>query len=391
MASAGIDDGKLAVTIVCVTYNHEKYISDALDSFLSQEADFRYQIFIADDCSTDDTREILRKYASEHPGDIRLFLPDQNRGAERNAIEMCKQAGTSYIALCDGDDYWTDERKLQMQYDYMEKHPEMRACFHDTEIEVTEGETWFLAEDYSNTEDGKMRWCTGHKHFNKLPYYTIADYIPCGFVHSSSMFIRWNYALEVPEWYYGHILGDYPLWCLQVGLGLFGYIDETMSVYRRHNGACYNFSSREEFWGATKPDWISIDSDLKGYFEALGAPEELLTIIDMRQKDDLGKLLKYAYRCRSASIRNAVLREYSELINRYSKTSSTIGGRVDGLRYIVCVDKEFHCSRPHRIRGRLRSIARGIYQCFVREGVIRSKMLADSALWRFLKMRSDPN
>ena len=356
------DVGAPVVTVVCVTYNHREYIAQALDSFLEQKTSFPFRVFVADDCSTDGTRDVLRAYAAENPGKVQLLLPDANRGAERNLIEMCEQSGTPYIAICDGDDYWTDEYKLQKQFDYMEAHSEMRACFHDTEIVVPEGETWFLAKDYSITDDGKMRWCTGHKRFRKLPYYTVADYVMCGFVHSSSMFLRWDYDLVIPDWYYNHILGDYTLWCLQVGLGLFGYIDETMSAYRRHAGSGYNFASREEFWGATKPDWIRIDEDLRAHFESLGAPEELLSIIDMRQKDDLGKLLKWAYRSGDRSVRNAVLRRYSVLINRYSNISCVVGSKFVGLRYVARVDKEFHCSRPHRRMRKLIKNVRGMYR-----------------------------
>ena len=343
------------VTVVCVTYNHAKYIMQAMESFLSQETNFPFQVFVADDCSTDGTREIVSRCEREHPDVVRAFLPETRRGAECNLIEMCSKAGTEFIAICDGDDYWTDSRKLQKQRDYMRAHSAMRACFHDTEIKV-EGDPWFLAKDYANTPDGKLLWCAGHKRFRKQEGYSIADYVPCGFVHSSSMFIRWDYDLEIPDWFYSHILGDYTLWCLQVGLGEFGYIDEVMSVYRRHTNANYYFRSREEFWGATKPDWICIDGDLRLYFEELGASQELLAVFDERLKDDLGKLLKYAYRSGDPALRDEILARYSKTIERC--TGLSCYGVDDGISpsRVKEIGLFFQCERPSFIRRKTRRL-----------------------------------
>ena len=303
------------VSVVCVTYNHEAFIEQALESFLTQKTSFSFEVLVTDDCSTDRTREILKRYARLYPYTIRLFLPEENLGAERNLIAMCKAARGRYVALCDGDDYWTRSDKLQLQVDYMEAHPQMRACFHDTEIVLDGVETWFLEEDYRNTSDGVMRWCTGHKKFVRRDSYSLENYIDCGFVHSSAMFFRWDKNLVIPEWFYHHILGDYTLWCIQVGLGSFGFIDETLSVYRRHDKGGYNFASRQEFWLLTRPDWLSIDEDLKGYFAALGAPDGLLRCFDLRKRDDLKKLLKATAALKDRSSMETLIAERAQDIH----------------------------------------------------------------------------
>ena len=345
----------MKVTVVCVTYNHARYIEQALDSFLMQKTQFPYQVFVADDCSNDGTREILINYSKRYPDIVKLFLPAENQGAEKNLIHMCQSAKTPYIALCDGDDYWTDSEKLQKQYDYMEMHPEMRACFHDTRIVVENNEKWFLSRDYSHTPDGTLRWSSGHKKFFVKNEYTIADYIDCGFVHSSSMFFRWDDTIEIPDWYFDHILGDYSLWCIQVGLGTFGYLDAVMSVYRRHCQGSYNFKSREESWGATRPDWIQIDEDLKGYFQALGASDELLSQFDVRQANDVGRLLKYAFRDCSESQRDDLLLEYSTLIEKHSGIPMKLDGNNRPTHdYVRNVDKYFGCTPPLLSRTSLR-------------------------------------
>lgn len=286
------DITKPIITVMCVTYNHEKFIADALDSILAQERSFEIKIFIADDCSMDGTPEIIEKYAKENPGVIVPFFHTENRGAEKNLIEMCRAAESKYIAICDGDDYWTDPQKLQIQYEYMEANPSMRACFHDAEIVIQDQRNWFLAKDYSYTSDGRLLWCGGDKRFSKKPVYSIKDYIPCGFIHSSTMFFRWDYTLRIPDWFFRHILGDYTIWVLQVGLGSFGYVDRVMSTYRRHGGGSYDFTSRSEFWRKTKQDWILIDDDVRAYLRDIGASQDVLDVVDSRQKDDLTKLLK---------------------------------------------------------------------------------------------------
>lgn len=309
------------VTVVCITYNHEAFLGKALDSFVSQVTDFPFQILVGNDCSTDGTAEVLARYASRYPDLIIAYNRDENMGAQRNLIDLCSRAESEYIAFCEGDDYWIDERKLQKQYDLMESRKDLRACFHDTEIVFDElGHNWFLAKDYSNTADGKLRWSTGHKAFSVRESYEVKDYIPCGFVHTSSMFFRWDYSLTIPEWYFFHYIGDYTIWALQVGLGQFGYINETMSAYRKNAGGCYDFSSREDFWNQTKEDWISIDDDLWGYFQELGAPDDLLSAIAKRRDDDLVKLLKAKYR----------KHDFEGLANACSKNKEAVE-RLSGL------------------------------------------------------------
>ncbi len=286
---------KHEVAVVCLTCNHEDYIAQALEGFLSQETTFSFEVVVADDCSHDATREILAEYAEANPGRIKVLLPEQKQGAERNLIAACNMVQATYIALCDGDDYWTDALKLQKQYDYMQANPDMRACFHDTEI-VQEGQTeWFLAQDYANTSDGKLRWSTGHRKFAKKDAYSIEDYIPCGFVHSSSMFFRWDRNLKIPDWYYSHILGDYTLWILQVGRGRFGFIDETMSVYRRRGNSAYDFLDRCDYWDKTREDWVLIDADLADYFTHVQPYPEAVALLKSRMKDDLRKLFIARY------------------------------------------------------------------------------------------------
>ena len=123
-----------AVTIVCTSYNYSKYISMAIESFLSQEADFPYDILIVDDCSTDNSREILLKYKKQYPDKITLVFNDQNKGITRTWIDICDQVTAKYIAKCDADDFWIDPCKLQKQYDLLESNPNSQWCNTDFNI-----------------------------------------------------------------------------------------------------------------------------------------------------------------------------------------------------------------------------------------------------------------
>lgn len=121
---------EIKVSICCLTYNHEKYIAQAIEGFLMQKTNFRFEIIIGEDCSTDKTRMILDDYASKHPDTIRLITSKVNVGANKNAVRVFKAVKGKYIAICDGDDYWTDPLKLQKQVDFLENNTNYIMCGH---------------------------------------------------------------------------------------------------------------------------------------------------------------------------------------------------------------------------------------------------------------------
>lgn len=111
------------VSILSLTYNHEKYIARALDSWLNQQTNFDYEIVLGEDCSTDSTRAIIETYRRKNPEQIRLITSDKNIGPQPNFMRTLKACRGKYIAFCEGDDYWTDPNKLQYQVDFLESHP----------------------------------------------------------------------------------------------------------------------------------------------------------------------------------------------------------------------------------------------------------------------------
>lgn len=126
---------EIMVSVICLAYNHEKYIRRSLDSMLQQETNFKYEIIIHDDCSTDTTRQIIQEYHDKYPEQIKVILQAENQYQKGMPIVekfMLPLARGKYIAFCECDDYWTDSHKLQLQYDYMESHSNCSLCCHNT-------------------------------------------------------------------------------------------------------------------------------------------------------------------------------------------------------------------------------------------------------------------
>ena len=121
------------VSIKCLAYNHEKYIEKALDSFLMQKTNFPFEIVVHDDASTDNTTNIIRQYENMFPNIVKPIYETENqysKGCEAMEQMIDTYMKGKYVAYCEGDDYWTDEYKLQKQFDAMEKHPDLDMCAH---------------------------------------------------------------------------------------------------------------------------------------------------------------------------------------------------------------------------------------------------------------------
>ncbi|MAB57136.1 MAG: hypothetical protein CL524_06250 [Aequorivita sp.] len=122
------------VSVFCMVYNQEQYISQAIEGFLMQKATFNSVMVIGEDCSTDGSRNIILEYAKKYPGKFKLLLNDKNIGAHKNQEKVLKNCTGKYIAMCEGDDYWTDPLKLQKQVGFMEANPSIGACFTNAAV-----------------------------------------------------------------------------------------------------------------------------------------------------------------------------------------------------------------------------------------------------------------
>lgn len=118
------------VSIVCATYNHEKYLKYALNSILMQKVNFQYEVLIGEDCSTDQTRSILKKYEKKHPNKFKIFYREKNLGPAKNFEDLYKRTIGKYLIVLETDDFWLSSNKLQIEVDYLDSHPECLAVAH---------------------------------------------------------------------------------------------------------------------------------------------------------------------------------------------------------------------------------------------------------------------
>lgn len=224
-------EDKFAVSVFMITYNHEKYIREALDSVLMQKVNFKYEIVIGDDCSTDNTREILKEYYRRYPDRIKLILRKKNLGPTKNAYDVFRRLTGTYVACLEGDDYWTDDKKLQKQYDFMEQHREFSGCGHDFRVIWDDGkvelEHGSEAKDFvGNPYKFKDNICTLHD-FEKTKG------IP---VHGNTLLFR-NFMLDKTVdytfFYKVHpMIGDQSLFLTILARGNIYILPDNMSVYR---------------------------------------------------------------------------------------------------------------------------------------------------------------
>ena len=124
---------EVMVSVICLTYNHESYIRQCLDGFVMQKTDFAFEAIVHDDASTDHTAEIIREYEEKYPNIIKPIYQDENQFSKNSPFletYVLPKLKGKYIALCEGDDYWTDPLKLQKQVEILDSNPNCTLCYH---------------------------------------------------------------------------------------------------------------------------------------------------------------------------------------------------------------------------------------------------------------------
>jgi glycosyltransferase involved in cell wall biosynthesis len=216
----------MKVSVLVLTYNHEKYIAQALDTALMQKTNFEYEIIIAEDCSIDRTRSIVLDFQRRNPEKIRLVLPAKNLGCHGNRAfaEAFELARGEYVALLDGDDYWISPTKLQKQADFLDVHPECTLCFHNA---------MRIYEDSSRAPFPQN--FASQKQISALE-----DIWEQNFIAYCTPMFRKDVLDTFPEWYYDLLCADWSLYILCAQYGKIGYIDEILGVYRIHSGGYWS-------------------------------------------------------------------------------------------------------------------------------------------------------
>jgi len=202
------------VSVVMITYGHEKFIEEAINGVLMQECDFELELIIANDCSPDDTDNIVQQILHSNPksNTIKYLLHKQNKGMMANFVYTIKQARGKYIALCEGDDYWTDSLKLQKQVDFLEKNKNYSFCGHDVII-------W--------EESKKIFTKKIHYDGNIIKIENTLFGVP---IQTGSLMFR--NVLGLPKNIMKCPVGDVSIMCYLASKGLGYSFAETMGVYR---------------------------------------------------------------------------------------------------------------------------------------------------------------
>jgi glycosyltransferase involved in cell wall biosynthesis len=218
------------VSVCMITYNHEKYISQAIESVLMQKADFPIELVIGEDYSTDITASIVRKYESERSNIVKARYNNPNLGMIPNFVKTLHECKGKYIALLEGDDYWTDPLKLQKQVNYLDMQKNAIACFHDS-IFVNEQSDILLSRKFPQPPTYK-------NHTESL----FGEW----FIPTASVLFKNEKRLSFPKWYYLIKNGDLALYFLLSRFGTIDFMNERMSAYRIHpKGSGSSLSNRD--------------------------------------------------------------------------------------------------------------------------------------------------
>jgi len=209
------------VSVCMITYNHEHFIGQAIESALMQKTSFDFEIVIGEDCSTDRTRDVVEHYKAENPDRIRLLLNKENKGTVRNFADTLKACKGQYVALLEGDDYWTSSDKLEKQVDFLDSHPDYAICYHAAHLVDREG---------------KLKVILPFTQYKK-PTSAILDlFINDSFMATcSTMFRNKLFGDFPPVFFASNMMCDWSLNVLNAQYGYIGYLDEVMSVYRSNS------------------------------------------------------------------------------------------------------------------------------------------------------------
>lgn len=214
---------EVMVSVCMITYNHEAFIKEAIEGVLMQQTSFPIELVIGEDCSTDRTREICIEYQQKYPDKIRLLLNEKNLGMMPNFIQTLNACTGKYIALCEGDDYWTDPLKLQKQVDFLEENEAYAICFHDVEV-VFENKV---------PEKGK-----GFEYEGNKDEFTFDDLLFTGnLMHTPSVVFR-RQEKTFPE--IDAVTGDYFLHLYNAYYGKIKRLREKMACYRVHDNGVFS-------------------------------------------------------------------------------------------------------------------------------------------------------
>ena len=298
------------VSVCFQTYNHAEFVEQALDSVLMQETNFSFEIVIGDDASTDETANIIEKYQRKYPDKIKILRSTKNLGkytgnGRLNLIRNLRACRGKYIALLEGDDYWTDPLKLQKQVDLLEKHPEHVACFH-------------LVESVNDTE---ADFPSVYPPANLQHDIRLADLLLANCCQTCSVVFRAKLVQPYPAWMLNASPGDWAIYLHLTQYGTIAYIPEQMANYRIHVGGVWSQSCQSS-------------RDKK----ALEMMNSFLTRVDFslvrEQCHDIGAILRARIKWSNGSSRINRM-AYRRLFRQHALALLRSGDRINNIKTLI--------------------------------------------------------
>lgn len=345
---------KPKVTIVSISYNQEAYIKQTLEGFLMQETDFHYEVIIADDHSTDGTAAIIKEIADKNPDIIKPILRKKNVGIFDNLFDALNQATGDYVAICEGDDYWTDALKLQLQVEFLDKNKDYALCFHPVRR---------FYEDKSK-EDEVYPASGG--------VYTIEELLKKNFIQTNSVLYRRQDYTKIPK---GIMPIDYYLHLYHAQFGKIGFIDKVMADYRKHD---------EGIWWDSAVVWKKYgESHLELYsaiFKLYGENDQYRSIILSNIYEGFLKIKKYGEENATEQFikkhpniaRELITRELQVARERNAKLKHDVVERDARIKELTTQQKATHSSFAYQFAERLNApkrLVKDMYH-FVTKGYI---------------------
>ena len=220
--SEGTSTGRVSVSVCMIAYNHQEFIAQAVESVLAQSGNLDIELVIGDDASSDETSAILRKYRQAHPEQIKLRVNRTNMGMMGNLEATLSECTGAYIAMLEGDDYWSDPQKLAKQVAFLEDNPDFALCFHP--VRVLENGA-FQADRFTRDVAGVT---------------SIHDLAKGNYIHTCSVVYRAGVFSEYPPSFKSSTVGDYFMHMLFARHGLIKKLPDTMAVYRVHGGGVWS-------------------------------------------------------------------------------------------------------------------------------------------------------
>jgi RimJ/RimL family protein N-acetyltransferase/glycosyltransferase involved in cell wall biosynthesis len=308
------------VSIFCLVYNHEKFITQTLDGFVMQKSNFSTVIVLGEDCSTDGSRKIITDYAAKYPGKFKLLLHEKNVGALNNQQQVLAHCEGKYIAMCEGDDYWTDPLKLQKQVDFLEKNKDYGLVHANINIYHQFTDKWVY--DGNIDKSNNIEAINKQELFNRLMN---GDYL----IRTATVLFKRELLNLIPPNNVEFLMGDTPLWLDFSQLTKFKYIDEVNTVYRILKESASKSNDKKKLYGFRLSIIEMQIYYLKKYYYLINESFKKRynkSILDYMLYYDnkyvpIHKLFHPSFfeKIRWSCNKNAVLRQFNKIIIRFNK------------------------------------------------------------------------